>query len=326
MAQKSVKKNPREYATLYLARAIAEGSLPMVEAAIAAGADATAFWIDGRTRLCELGGKRKLAKIDAYFKKLLDPVATKILPSYHPRGSSTDDHGIWSQAFVEFVARLGYHFRSFTMLQNGASGSDLAPVRSAKSAVKLTNSKWQLVTAVKVFDKGAGSTWLIDFDFNYKGDRRIPASRLTFTVDASGWDLLTRFRESMNGSDWPDDLDPILDRQKEWEGDEIMDALLDSPYSFDELIARLRRGGNPFYRWGGKTIGEFDESDPRIKPFMERLRGVCGPELGFHRRIAPSLTKKGLESLLAGDEGESVDDRANKRNGEKVSDGHEVAT
>lgn len=302
MAPPKSKVELAEYATLYLARAIAEGSLPMARAAVEAGADLNAFWIDGKTKLRDLASRRRLHSLDAYFKEVLSPEATRKLPEYKPQGGEGADQRPWSRTFVEFAAKRGYLFLGKSILKGGIPGSDMPPFR-AKAALNLIESKWNLVKSVRTYDEGEASSWSIEFDFDFNADRRIPGIELRFKVDSPGWDLLRMFRDSDQTGAWPDDVDSLLDRQKVWDGNLIMDPLLeDSAYSLDKVIAKLRRGGNPFYTWQGTKIGEFDEADERIKPFMDRLRSLCGPELGFHRRIGALLTKSGVEALASGAE------------------------
>lgn len=67
------KVNPKEYATLFLARAIVEGNVNAAHAALDASADPAAFWIDGRTTLTQLAKQRGPASLAA----LLDPMPIK---------------------------------------------------------------------------------------------------------------------------------------------------------------------------------------------------------------------------------------------------------
>lgn len=78
------------------------------------------------------------------------------------------------------------------------------------------------------------------------------------------------FRQATATGRWPDDLDPALDRQRQWEGRRIMDALIDGPYSLDDVIARLRRGG--------KTLTTCWRRSRRRKIATWRRR-TRGPEL-----------------------------------------------
>lgn len=80
------KVNPKEYATLFLARAIIEGNVKAAQAALAASADPSALWIDGRTTLAKLAKQRGRASLAA----LLDPTPVRPLGSTRPPLSDED--------------------------------------------------------------------------------------------------------------------------------------------------------------------------------------------------------------------------------------------
>ena len=288
------KSSAKEYATLFLARAICEGSLPMARAAIEAGADANAFWIDGRTKLGELARRRGLKKLDAFFTKLAAPEVSGALRPYARHEATGNDHGVWSSDFVKFVARRGYDFRTFP---GPFATTNEPPIKSAKSGVDLIMNRWHIVESIRPVDEESESHWGISFSTSVPNSR-LPRHYIDFRVPATGVDLLRQFKEPHASSAASNNEDPIFDKQRVWEGRHVMDRILDRNYTLDDVVGGLRKGGNPFFKWDGEMFGDFSEDPPDIKAFMPRLRELCAPELGFHRRLAALLEKKALRALI----------------------------
>ncbi|MBA2675564.1 hypothetical protein [Ramlibacter sp.] len=289
------KSSPKEYATLFLARAICEGSLPMARAAIEAGADPNAFWIDGRTKLGELARRRGLEKLDAYFTELAAPEVSGALRPYARYDATGNDHGVWSSDFVKFVARRGYDFRTFP---GPFATTNEPPIKSAKSGVDLIMNRWHIVESITPGDEDGESHWAISFSTSVP-DSRLPRHYIGFRVPATGVALLSQFKDPSESQAASNDLDPIFDKQKAWEGRHVMDSMLDRSYTLNDVVSRLRKGGNPFFTWKGAMLGDFSGDPPDIMAFMSRVRELCAPELGFHRRLAPLLEKKALLALIA---------------------------
>jgi len=140
---------------------------------------------------------------------------------------------------------------------------------------------------------------MITFAPKWNGDRRITGFSLMFLVDALDWDLWEMFRTAVKKGtqfDWPNLTDPIVARQKDWEGDILASQLWQSQYgSVDDIIKCLRKGGNPFWKIEDKTLDQHLE-DEAVR-LMNALRDAVGPELGWHSRIVPLQTAEGLQIL-----------------------------
>ena len=301
------KRDAADYATLFLARAILEGDLAKARAAVEAGADLGAFWIDGKTRLRDLPAGRHASSIAAYFKALTAPEATETLPVYRPPRKDPDEAKFWSRDFVLFAARRGYGFHAKTVTLSGMPGTYLPEFRSVKGAVSAIDSKWGRIESVSVLDRKLkdgqqGSEWTILFRATWDlNDHRKTGSRLVFVVDESGWSLLRRFRaaDGLARISPADRMDPALDRQRVWEGRQIMEKMFDSNYAFEDVVSALAKGGSPFYAFHDKMVGELAEETPDIHALMKRVRELCAPELGFHHRLAPYLSKPVLRAMGA---------------------------
>lgn len=299
MTNKAVAK---ELATLALAKSIVEGDAKGADAALKAGADAEAFWIDGRTRLRELAGKRGPVATSKAIQKLLAPDALKTLP---PMKS---DRSLWSQSFVEFVAMRGYEFEGRTKPLHQTGGSDLKGLTSAKAGVKLISSKWSrgIENAVCLdSDDGKSSTWTIWFEADWRGDRRIVGFWVRFKVDALGWELVEEFKaaeKAGNECDWPPLTSSYVGAQKDWEGELIVfDWCEQREYDVNKLTACMRAGGSPFTKYGEGLIGDPGryEGSSETKGFMDAVRTAIGPRKGWHLRIEPLLTDDGIAALRA---------------------------
>ena len=296
------KKAQSELATLALAKALAEGDPKAVEAALTAGADAQAFWIDGRTRLRDFAGQRGTAAASKAIKKLFAPDALKVVPSFK------SDRSLWTQSFVEFVAMRGYEFSGMTKPLSGWGGTELKGLNSVKAGVKLIHNKWKrgIVDAVcKDSDDGKSSSWSIWFDADWVGDRRITGFVVRFTVDALGWTLVEEFKAAEKAgthTDWPALASPYVGAQKDWEGKLIVfDWCEQREYGVKRLIACMRAGGSPFTKYGNGLIGDISqyEGSQETKAFMDAFRKAIGPKEGWHLRIESMLTEENIAAFLA---------------------------
>lgn len=298
------KSNTKDYATLFLARGILEDDVKMVQAALKAGGSLYGSWIDGKTSLLDLPSELGAKKIAAFLADLLDPARNRSLPMYEPGSGDAEQKQYWSPEFVMFVARRGYEFVGKTILKDGYRGTDLPPFQSVRSALTKIKSNWRRIKRVSTYDasgKDSGtSLWRLVFGADWKGDARIAGFELEFRVGAEGWDLFELYRDgdftTRHGQ--PDPSDPMLDRQKVWEGLRIIDRLTDKTFNLEDLASAIRKGGNPFWRWEGKMLGEFSEP-PEIRAFLARIRELCEPEAGFHRRLAPYITKEAMRGLVS---------------------------
>lgn len=288
--------NAMELATLALAKSIVEGDIAAGVAALNAGADPDAFWIDGRTLLRAFAKKRDRASIVEAIDELAGQGKLKKLPSM--KGAPEQ----WSEDFVAFVAMRGYDFYGKTTPLSSLSGSYIAPPLTAKVGVNSIAKKWRLVEDATCSDgdDGKASRWRIWFGADWRLDKRIVGFWLEFTVDARSWALVEMFNEAKKSGNqrvWPDHSAPLVLSQKNWEGAAAVEALLNKGYEgLDDLVNCMRRGGSPFYESHGKRLGEFDD-EPEIKAFMGVLREEVGPQAGWHIRIKPLLTKASIKSL-----------------------------
>lgn len=190
-------EDSKAYATLFLARAILEGNLPMARAALDAGADVDAHWIDGETTLRHLPALRGLNEIQAHFETLPPFDTTRKLPTYHPSRRPLDTK-FWSRELVLLAAAQGHGFAtSHTGL---GSYPDLGPGASTggKTAVGVIESRWPGVHSVAVEDCDcedgrARSAWTVDFLPSGALPHETARSRLTFWVDERGWALVEKF-------------------------------------------------------------------------------------------------------------------------------------
>jgi len=91
--------------------------------------------------------------------------------------------------------------------------------------------------------------------------------------------------------------DPLIFRQKDWEGENIAYETLEKDGGdVDDMIACMRKGGSPFFKFQGILIG-YSWTTREAKTFMDALREAVGPEPGWHARIAPFLTPSGIQAL-----------------------------
>ena len=221
MATKNTAE-PKQLATLALAKALAEGDSKGVAAAIKAGADADAFWIDGKTRLRALAGVWGSAVAARAIKEQLSPLAMKMVPSMKSDGS------LWTKRFVEFVARRGYEFHGRTRLQSGVDGSELSGLSTAKAALRMISTKWSrgLEDATcKNSADGKSSDWKLSFRSTFDLDRRLAGFWISFTVDGSGWELVEEFerkKAAQTDDDWPPPTSKYAIAQRDWEGEMIV--------------------------------------------------------------------------------------------------------
>lgn len=293
----------KHLATLALARSIVEGDVAAARAALKAGADPEAYWIDGHRRLRELIKPHGPVRVSAGITKLLTPQAIKKLPSMK------EDEALWSKTFVDFVAKRGYDFKGKTMPLAGG-GTDIQ-LDTAKDGVNLIAKKSRLlvdatcadgVEGVQGIEKSRGSRWRLEFRADWdKRDRRIVGFWVSFNIDASGWEVLERYKQARSeGKEchWPDPSDPLSAGQKNWEGEHFAERLSEwgYPVTMERTVKYLSLGANPFVKFGGKFVGE-DAADPEASAFLSALREAIGPAQGWHARIAPHLTEAGIARL-----------------------------
>lgn len=301
MAQKETKpEDLKTLATLTLAASIVKDDVKSASEALNAGADLDAFWIDGRTRLRELVLGRHPQYVRTYasveMANLFAPQSLKTVP---PRKT---DHSFWTREFVRFVAMRGHSFDGNTILAGKQVGVRIKPILTAKAAVRRIDSKWSLLEDATCSDESEGksSRWRLLFDSDWIGDRRIVGFRIDFTVDARGWEVVEMFEAAKRAGavgDLPSLGDPLVFRQKDWEGENIADETLDSNGGdVDDMIACMRKGGSPFFKFQGAFIGHIGET-PEAGAFMDALRKAVGPGPGWHIRIAPLLTKNSMQAL-----------------------------
>lgn len=298
------KATAKELATLALAKALAEGDPKAAAIALKDGGDVDAFWIDGRTTLRELVGRRGSAAASKAMRGLFEPEAMKTLPPLKVDGS------LWSKSFVEFVARRAYQFEGSTNpLSQGNLGTDLKGLSTAKAGVRLISNKWSrgIGNAVCNDSKdGKSSKWQIWFDAEWKKDRRIVGFWVSFKVDALGWTMVEEFNKAVKAgteSEWPPLTSPYVAAQRNWEGQVLAyGCLYGGSYNTGDLIEYLRNGGSPYATLGTGTIvgdpGRY-EGTLETKEFMDALRTALGSSEGWHLRIAPLLTDDGIAALRA---------------------------
>jgi len=94
---KSKRVSESDLATLALASAIAAGSRTGVDDALNAGADANAYWIDGKTNLRSLAKLLGPDSISKAIEKAFSPEAIKRVPSMR------EDRKWWSDGFLSFL-------------------------------------------------------------------------------------------------------------------------------------------------------------------------------------------------------------------------------
>lgn len=297
--------NPEDYATLFLARAILEDDVAMTRAALEAGGSLSASWIDGRTSLLALPAQLGSRKVAGFLADRLAPEKARQLPVYRPSARDPAEEKYWSPGFVLFAARRGYDFHGSTLLQNGTRGSEMPPFLSVRSAVSKINTSWGRVDQVRSQDQNGGdrgsSRWRVEFGPTWNGDKKISGFEIVFDVCATEWDLFEAYRDGdldfKHGK--PDANHPGVDRQMVWQGDAIMERLIQEPVQFDQAVAAIAKGGNPFFKRDGMTVDQLVDNVPELRVFMARARELCAPEIGFHRRLAPHLTKASLRALAA---------------------------
>ena len=297
------KATAKELATLALAKGLAEGDAKAVDAALKSGADADAFWIDGRKRLRDLAGTRGTASGAKAIKLLFAPEALKILPS------KKSDPTLWQQSFVEFVAMRGYGFHGMTNpLSPG--GTELKGITSAKSGVRLIHNSWSrglLDANCKDSEDGKSSSWFILFDADWKQDRRVVGFWIRFEVDALGWVLLAEYKAAKeSGTMWksPPLTSPYMGAQKEWESQYVpydFDHGSQDVYTVEKLIAYMRAGGSPFGSFADRLVGKKGDfqGTPETNAFMKAFRKAVGPKEGWHLRIESMLAEESMSAFLA---------------------------
>ncbi len=298
------KATAKELATLALAKALAEGDPKAASIALKDGGDVDAFWIDGRTTLRGLVGKRGSAAASKAMKGLFEPEVMKVLPPLKV------DRSLWSKSFVEFVARRAYEFEGSTNpLSQGNLGTDLKGLSSAKAGVKLISNKWSrgIGNAICNDSKdGKSSKWKIWFDADWKKDRRIVGFWVSFKVDALSWAIVEEFDAAVRAGtecEWPPLTSPYVLAQRNWEGQVLAyDWLYGVSYDIEDLVAFLRKGGSPYATLGEDSIvGDPSpySGSPETKDFMDAVRTALGSPEGWHLRIAPLLTDEGIAALRA---------------------------
>lgn len=288
------KVNPQEYATLFLARAIIEGDVNAVKAALDAKANPEAFWIDGKTTLTKLAKARGPAEL----AKLFTPVAIGKLPNMKDR---PDGPAIWTPVFVEFVVKRGYAFSRRTTPRSGDGGTDKGSFDNARTAVKfITSTRHDLVDATC-----HGSTWTLYFDADWRGDKRIVGFRIRLETAIDGPEMLKLFHEKQESGEaraWPADDAPEIQAQKEDEAQRLGHKLLYdyADPSFEEALAALRKGANPFARdyESEKSAPCAYYEDKKALMLIHEVRSAVGAGPGWRERIKPFLTKQGVEALM----------------------------
>jgi hypothetical protein len=292
---KKTGKNGADLATLALAKAIYEGNHYDAKVALEAGANPEAFWIDGKTRLRAMAKKNGPESISNLIEQAVAPDKLKKLPPM------SEDKKWWTQNFIAFVVMRGYEFDGETITSDGYSGSPIPSLVSAKAALRmLENSQRDVVDATcKSFGDDGQSIFKISYGPTWKNGRRIAGFSLSFLVDASGWRLVEMFRKAVKEHsqfEWPDPSDPLIARQKNWEGEILTKQIyLKGHHTIDDIIKALRKGASPFWKLDGKTLDARDDESDRA--LMDALREALGPELGWHVRIVPFLTVAGIRAL-----------------------------
>lgn len=297
MAKKNAQlEDGRTLATLALAKSIVDGDVTSAKEALDAGGDIDAFWIDGRRKLRELVVGRDPQYRSAAMAKLLASESLKAVPTMK------EDRSLWSKEFVRFVAMRGHRFGGNTISQSRQVGVHIKRIPTSKAAIRRIESKWALLGDATCRDdsKGETSLWRLSFDADWNRDRRIAGFRIDFTVDAPGCEVVAMFKAAVAAGeveDQPNSEDPLILRQKEWEGENIADETLDKVGGdVDDMIACMRKGGSPFFEFQGALIGHCGET-PEAGAFMDVLREAVGPGPGWHLRIAPLLTKNAMQSI-----------------------------
>lgn len=294
---KAKMKHREELATLALAKAIVENDAAGARLAIADGADPSAFWIDGKTRLRELYKKASFKVSDAV-KNLLTPKALQKIPPWK------EDRDFWTDDFAVFVAKRGYAFRGRTVLASGLNGSEVKGLTSAKAAASRISSKWELLSDAYCKDEPAKnqSRWHFEFRSTWTVDRRIAGFWMTFTVDAPSWTILELFEDAKaKGGEalaWPGISDPLIANQKNWEGNCIFYQLWekDEECEISELRAGMQKGGNPFTKVDGKFLDAHYQNPVTIE-FMQLVRDALVSEDGWYLRLPPLLIDGAFDTL-----------------------------
>lgn len=251
------------------------------------------------TSALQMLGNEQTADISNSQAKAASPKKTK-LP-----GERKDDNPKWTLDFLVYVAMRGYDFGGQTNpVSSVRIGSPIRPINSVKAAVRLIERKHTLIRNPGCLDGNDGEPSVVSMDFaaEWKGDKRVVGFDFKFKVDATEaelWKMFVADKKAGRLGDMPSPEDPVLDGQKNWEGDLIALEFFNGRYqSLDDILTCLRKGGSPFFTYGGEQFGEFGESD-EDKAFMEALRAEVGPQRGWHRRIEPFLTPEGIESIKA---------------------------
>lgn len=310
MAKKKKEPNPMDLATLDLARAILLGDEAAAAAALAAGGRVDAFWLDGKTKLSKLAEEQGLSKIVKEMNRLATPEVSRRIPSFK------EARDWWSQDFINFALSRAHNIEATSILLGGGYGSDLPPFATANAALRfVVNAKRRLEDAfcgparngqgVRFFIR-YGADWVITSE----REKRKTGFQISFTVDSGEWELVELYREACKGGVNLDPSDPSLWLQKDWEGQALAYAWINSkgPHSFDKYIKMLRKGGSPFaYNGAAKEPKPLyrlcDFTDAQFA-YLDRLREEVGPKPGWHVRIVPLLTddavKAGLQAAELG--------------------------
>ncbi len=299
--RKPSPEDAKALATLALAKSILERDTVSARAALMAGADPEAFWIDGHTRLRELASKgwRWGTSGSDAMNALFTAESLKTLPPMKT------DRARWSQSFVEFVAKRGYGFGGSTNPLSGKGGSEVRGLTTVKAGVRLISNKWRLIENATCadIDQKRASNWCLWFGPHWDGDRRRVGFCVDFRVDALVWELVEMFEEAKKTGTTHvklDPADPVSIRQKDWEGSEITWKIVDDKFDLEDLIACLRKGGSPFLEISGELFGgpaSGFRGTPEAEAFLDVLREAIGDREGWHLRIAPLLTDSGVSAL-----------------------------
>ena len=296
--------DPKEYATLFLARAIIEGNVKAAKAALDANANPAAFWIDGRTTLAKLAKKRGPAILAALF----DPIALGRLPRLV---GDEDGRELWTADFIQFAVRRGFSFWRRTTPRSGERGSELPDFESAKAAVRsITSTKHRLDDA-----HCDASSWTLRYDASWRNDKRIVGFEFGFNTSINGLDMARLYyemKEAGKAADWPSDDAPEVQDQKEWEAQRMgWDLLYNyANPSFDKALAALRNGANPFaeegFQGAQKGVPCVHYDDKQALALVNAIRTAVGPGPGWRARIKPLLTSDGVAALMERAELEAV--------------------
>lgn len=289
-------KDAKSIATLKLAMAIIEANSIDVQAAIDAGADPQAFWIDGKTSLAELARQRGVE---------IGPKTKKPRAAKTEKEAGEPEYMSWNKESLVFAAMRGYNFAGETTPRDkGRWGSPIRPIRTAKSALRLIANNWDFIERVFGYSDSHEkdqTAFTVEVGARWDLDRRIVGFKFSFMVDTPDDELrraCMAAKKDGTQNSLPDPDDRALDAQKAWEGLILAD---DFAYrgnvTLEDAIACLRKGANPFYVYEDYKFG--DGADPGGTAFMNALREAVAPERGWHRRIAPHLTPKGIEAIKA---------------------------